>query len=176
MSKLSENKKEIQQCISACREVTYRRICGNLELMYEGIGSILRNIEQETGEPVEIDKPVCGIPTRRIRQIKEKYNEEVETPWLEEMDETEKAAALMEFLRTDSLRMKSLRERYPNAFRRWTEEEDAALLEAYNSFPGPVRWSELSKKFGRNTNAVKIRLERLGIELGIDAGRIRYPR
>ena len=49
--------------------------------------------------------------------------------------------------------------------------KDEALLEMYAHKPS---WRSLSSHFGRNINAIKLRLQHLGVDLGAEAGRARY--
>lgn len=176
MSKVSEHRKELATCTSFWRNVAYRDVCATMEDFFENLGEILGGIEEEEREILTIDRPVAGFTTTMLKTVKETYADGRIRDWMESVSEGEKAELLMAFLNFDRLRMDNFKERYPKAFRKWTEEEDSELLAAYNSNPGGIRWGELSKKFGRNTNAIKLRLGKLGIELGDEAGHTRYPR
>ena len=43
-------------------------------------------------------------------------------------------------------------------------------------YAGGSTWRALSNHFGRNVNAIKLRLQHLGIDLGADAASARFPR
>ena len=89
---------------------------------------------------------------------------------------------LKEFLDFNSLQMEDFRRRFPNAFKKWTKEEDAMLLESYQleledaTHNEGVDWDFLAFDLGRNVNAIKLRLEKLGVDLGSEAGRPRRQR
>jgi len=70
-------------------------------------------------------------------------------------------AELLEFIGVGRLKMASMRARYPNAFRPWTHELDAELEKMWCA---GASYAELSEKFGRNENALKVRVVRLELE------------
>jgi hypothetical protein len=53
-----------------------------------------------------------------------------------------------------------IRQQHPNAYARWTEEEDSSLREEYGQ--GKVI-GELVRQFGRQPGAIQSRLRRLGL-------------
>ena len=72
--------------------------------------------------------------------------------------------------------MQELRARFPRAFTKWVAEEDQTLLAQYQDATAQgqkVNWGALAGRFGRNVNAIKLRLEHLGVNLGPDAGQPR---
>ena len=176
MSKVSEHRKELAACANFWRETAYRDVCGQMADCLINLGRIMSVIEEGEMDILTIDRPVAGFTTTMLKRIKEAYDDGQIEDWLESVSEGEKAELLMAFLNFDHLKMENFKSRYPNAFRKWTEDEDSELLEAYNSSPDKIRWDTLSKRFGRNANALKLRLEKLGIELGVDSGRPRYSR
>lgn len=56
--------------------------------------------------------------------------------------------------------IEKLRTAYPNACKRWTEEDDAKLEEMYNEGES---LKVLSKQFGRTQKAIEARLVKLGL-------------
>jgi hypothetical protein len=54
-----------------------------------------------------------------------------------------------------------IRQKYPNAYQQWTAVSDRRLMEAYTN-GGSV--AELAEEFGRNRNAIRSRLVKLGID------------
>ena len=48
------------------------------------------------------------------------------------------------------------REKYPNAWKSWSELQDSELLELYNS---KKSLEEISNKLGRHPNSIRARLE-----------------
>ena len=118
-------------------------------------------IGQLFSEETEIpDKPVYGLSPFVLQQIREHAVEGNLEEWLKAGSSGEKAQCLLDFLNVSRLQMKSLRARF-DEYRRQSE---TGL---------PVRWGELSERFGRNPNALRLRLEHLGEDLGADTGRSR---
>ena len=143
------------------------------ETMMAAFLKIGRLFSEETEIP---DKPVYGLTPFVLQQIREHAVEGNLEEWLKAGSSGEKAQCLLDFLNVSRLQMKSLRARFPRAFTKWSEEDDAALLDEYRrqSETGlPVRWGELSERFGRNPNALRLRLEHLGEDLGADTSRSR---
>lgn len=125
-----------------------------------------------TGETAGVVGPT-GFTARDIRLIKEHFEQDDLPVWLTEMDEAERDRLVEAFLDLDGKRWRAFRTKYPQSFTKWTEDADQELLTLYSNGMG---WSELSSHFGRNTNAIKLRLGKLGIDLGPAAGRSRFAR
>lgn len=143
------------------------------KMMLAAFLKIGRLFSEETEIPEE---PVYGLSPFVLQQIRKHAIEGNIEEWLKVGDFGEKSQCLLDFLNVSSLQMKSLRTLFPRAFTKWSEEDDAALLDEYRrqSEAGlPIRWGELSGRFGRNPNALRLRLEHLGEDLGADAGRSR---
>lgn len=62
--------------------------------------------------------------------------------------------------KTPRASLDQIRKKHPNAYRSWTEEEDAKLA---HHFHKDVKMVELEKIFGRPRSAIRIRLKRLGL-------------
>lgn len=174
MSRISEKKDAVESCLKFWRDSAYKSVCGTMADCFENLGMVFNDLEGEEDERIVFDRPVSGIPPELMYEIKEKYIAGTIESWIESMNVQEKAMTMMRFMNFDHFRMEDFKKRYPNAWRKWTEEEDTALLEAYRSSGEKISWKGLSEKFSRNVNAIKIRLEKLGIELGDNAGRKRY--
>ena len=132
--------------------------------------------ETLSGEPDVMTHSVRGLSPFALRRIFQHTHDGDLEKWLETDNSGEKEQCLLDFLNLGRLQMKSLQARFPRAFTKWTEEEDQALLDEYKRHSKEYRtihWSELSDQFGRNPNALKLRLEYLGKNLGADAGRSR---
>ena len=150
---------------------------------YEAVDNMMLAAFLEIGrlfsEKTEIpEEPVHGLSPCVLQQIRKHATEGNLEQWLKAGDPGEKAQCILDFLNLTRLQRKSLRTRFPRAFTKWTEEDDTALLEGYRQQKEaghPVLWNELSDRFGRNPNALKLRLEHLGEDLGASAGRSRRP-
>jgi len=141
MSKVSEHKEELAECVNFWRESTYKCVWEQMIDFFENLGRVLYLIEEEELMALVFDKPVSGIPASLMETAKERFFTGKTREWMDEAGNGERAEMLMAFLNFDQLKMDNFKCRYPNAFHKWTEKDDAALLSAYNSFPGKIRWS-----------------------------------
>jgi hypothetical protein len=154
------------------------------DLMYEAfldVGHALSGVGEsdpaDASDPASIPS-VCGLSARSLRQIKSHFDDGNLAEWLAAGTDGDKTFYLRDFLNLNSLEMKEFRKRHPNAFSRWTAEQDKSLLSDYQKYTdscGRVPWDILSSVYGRNVNALKLRLEKLGVDLGAEAGRSRRP-
>lgn len=156
------------------------------DLMYEAfleIGRILNTPEEAAGEsqagsvPVPT-LPVGGLSAFALRQIQHHAAAGDLADWLAGGADKDKCLYLRDFLNLGKLQAEELRLRYPKAFTKWTDDQDQALLAQYRQATEggrSVNWRQFSEPFGRNVNAIKLRLERLGINLGAEAGHSRRP-
>ncbi|MCR5350905.1 MAG: hypothetical protein K6E35_00210 [Bacteroidales bacterium] len=152
------------------------------DLMHEAfleIGEVLAVPQDATGTPPALpDKAIRGLSVQAMQQIRQHYSDGDLTEWLTSGADGNKIRYLYQFLNFSALQMQEFRVRFPRAFQKWTEEEDNALLAQYRQDTEEGRrvpWGRLSAHFGRNPNALRLRLEHLGIELGDEAGRPRRP-
>ena len=155
------------------------------DLMYEAfleIGRILSTPEGEAGgegQPVSIPaQSVGGMSAYALRQIQHHTAAGDLADWLAGGADKDKCLYLRDFLNLGKLQAEELRMRYPKAFTKWTDDQDQALLASYRQAAEggkSVNWRQLSEPFGRNVNAIKLRLEHLGVALGAEAGHSRRP-
>lgn len=71
-------------------------------------------------------------------------------------------ATLTHFTAPEKSRTEAIREKFPNAFKPWTQEADAQLERLYDEGRQPA---ELSAVFQRNPGAIHERIEKLGLKL-----------
>ena len=163
---------------------TYRAIARETieSLMQEAFEEIGRILEGEDGEPapeLPVNKPLHGLSPATLAQISQHHSLFDLADWLAEGADGQMPRLLSEFLELDRLRREDFRRRFPRAFHKWTPEEDAWLLKEYemaSSLAGRIPWDDLADRCHRNPNALKLRLERLGVALRPeDSGRARYP-
>ena len=124
------------------------------------------------------EKAVEGLSAFALRQIRQHTLSGDMAEWLADGADGDKSLYLRDFLNLNKLQMSELRARYPRAFSKWTSDEDETLLTRYQteSEGGKrVSWSRMATDLGRNPNALRLRLEHLGIDLGSEAGRPRRP-
>ena len=168
---ISEEAVMITDMMAPHRSIAYDAVTDIMLEAFEELSVFLndRNLSGEEGWT--FNRQVCGFRPEQMERIYGMAGEPV--AWLSGLTEGEKFALMMAFMDWDRLRMKEFRNRYPRSFTKWDPAEDEALLEMY---PNRTSWRELSSHFGRNVNAVKLRLQHLGVDLGAEAGRARYLR
>lgn len=162
----------IREILDDYRSFAYNHLDDLMQAAYLEIGRVL---SEGTDIP---PRSIHGLSPLVLRLIRKHALDGNLEEWLMAGGPGEKERCLLDFLNYGSLQMKSFRARFPRAFTKWTEEEDAALLDEYKQQSGsgrPIRWGEMSDRLGRNPNALKLRLEHLGENLGADAGRSRRP-
>ena len=143
------------------------------DLMYETfleIGEVLAESEEVPG------KAVGGLSSFALRQIRQHAQTGDLAEWLASGADGDKSLYLRDFLNLGKLQMTELKSRYPRAFTKWTPEEDEGLLARYQKESEGGRrvpWGRMATDLGRNPNALRLRLEHLGIDLGPEAGRPR---
>jgi hypothetical protein len=150
------------------------------DLMLDAFQEAGRILAGEEGTPppeLPAGKSFSGLSQGTLELIRRHFRQNDLGEWLAAGADGSKTRLLTEFLDLDRLRREDFRTRYPRAFQKWSPEEDAWLLEQYETAKdrdGRIRWEELSDKCHRNANAIKIRLERLGVSLGPEGGRPRF--
>ena len=152
------------------------------DLMYESfleIGALLSAPAGGPAAPGPADTParaVAGLSPRILQLIRQHHDAGDLAEWLAAGAGGNKSTCISQFLNLNALQMQELRVRFPRAFTKWADEEDAALLAQYQETTAQgqkVNWGVLAGRFGRNVNALKLRLEHLGVNLGPDAGHSR---
>lgn len=168
----------LEPIINSNREMAYETV---EELMLDAMSELLRTIQTQAlgaGEDIRFDKAVCGLRPQLLATAYDRYVNYDFCEWYLSADKYDKIWMLLGFLDVDGARKAEFMSRYPNAYGKWSEAEESKLLQMYNESlateSGKPSWSAISKALGRNTNAIKIRLERLGIDLGEEAGHSRY--
>lgn len=155
------------------RSIAYDAVTDIMLEAFEELSDFLNDEHLSGVEGWTFNRQVCGFRPEQVEKIYEMAKSGEPVVWLTGLTEGEKFALMMAFMDWDRLRMKEFRTRYPRSFTKWEPAEDEALLEMY---PQRTSWRELSSHFGRNVNAVKLRLQHLGVDLGAEAGRARYLR
>ena len=151
------------------------------DLMHEAfleIGALLSEPAGEGGQAAPAHA-VAGLSPRTLQLIRQHHGAGDLAEWLTSGAEGNKSTCISQFLNLNALQMQELRVRFPRAFLKWTDEEDRALLSLYQEALAQgkkVSWGELARTFGRNANALRLRLEHLGVDLGDEAGQPRRNR
>lgn len=178
MMKISEMSGVMEPIINSNREMAYEAV---EEIMLDAMSEIMKTIQAQAlgaGEDIRFDKAICGLKPRFLKIAYDRYVNNELCEWYMSADRYDKIWMLIEFLDVDGARKAEFMSRYPNAYGKWNEDEESKLLQMYKESlateSGKPSWPALSKALGRNPNALKIRLERLGIDLGEDAGHSRY--
>ena len=130
---------------------------------FDELGEAVYSAGQQSGEGIDFDSGAGGLSRDLLQRIT-KHSSAAGgcKAWLESLPEEECSLILINFLDTDSIRRTAFRRRYPMAGSKWDPEEDAALVETYRT-GGSLK--ALSDTLGRNINALRLRLEKLGVDL-----------
>jgi len=146
------------------------------DIMMEALTEVGQVLNSELGpgdEGWDFDRMVCGFRPEQMENILSYAESENLIQWVSTMSEQDRLSLLMAFLNWDRMRMNDFRSRFPNSFTKWTPSDDEALLEMYGAGRS---WQVMSEHFGRNINAVKLRLQHLGVDLGAESAHTRFPR
>lgn len=167
----------LRELLGSHRSMAFEAVEDLMHDAFLEIGCILTGEEGSPQPQLPAGKYFCGLSSTTLIRIRQHFEQEDLSEWLASGADGSKTRLLQEFMDLDRLRREDFRARYPRAFQKWSPEEDAWLLEEFGKSrtqDGRIRWDELTDKCHRNTNALKIRLARLGIDLGSEAGRPRY--
>ena len=170
---ISEEAVLFRDVLAPHRSVAYDAVTDIMLEAMEELSGLLNDKEIAGEEGWSFNRSVCGFKPEQLEKICTIEKAGGPVTWLSCLTEGEKMGLMMSFMDWDRLRMQEFRSRYPKSFTRWEPAEDEALLEMYAHRPS---WRALSSHFGRNINAVKLRLQHLGVDLGAEAARARYLR
>lgn len=98
---------------------------------------------------------ISGYTQNSLRMIMEHYEAGDLSDWL---FGDRYYRNLVEFLGLSQLRTNDSQKRFPNAFRKWSEEEERILLEGRRN---GASYSSLSATMGRNVHALRLRMEHI---------------
>lgn len=150
---------------------------------FERVGDLILSQEQATGRKADINGAMCGLSKQVLQDIYGHAQSSTVASWILEGADGKKVRLRMDFLNYDRMKIMDFKAAYPRAFTKWTPEEDDELVRLYRTAlslcaPGARRipWSNISARMGRNPNAIKLRLEHLGFDLGSEAGIPRHSR
>lgn len=171
--KISELAPNLEAVLAPHRSIAYDALTDVLMDALEEVVFILNGEASGADEGLEFDKRTCGFRPEQLERIAKCENPEKLLHWVSGMSEQERLSLLMAFLNWDEIRMREFRARFPNSFVKWSSSDDDELRRMYAS---GSTWRSLSNHFGRNVNAIKLRLQHLGIDLGAEAASARFPR
>ena len=161
----------MNEILSSHRKVADEAVADVMLDAFREVGAFLAETEEAEGVVLEFDKGAGAFKPADLENALVHWRKQDLVEWFIGLSELERTTLIMRFLDYDRLRIQEFRARYPKAFMKWSAEEDAELSAMYS---GQCSWREMSAHFGRNTNALKLRLERLGFDLGANAGRSRF--
>ena len=171
MYRISEMAEQMNEILSSHRKVADEAVADVMLDAFREVGAFLAETEEAEGVVLEFDKGAGAFKPADLENALVHWRKQDLVEWFIGLSELERTTLMSRFLDYDRMRMQEFRARYPKAFMKWSAEEDAELAAMYK---GQCPWREMSARFGRNTNALKLRLERLGFDLGANAGRSRF--
>lgn len=161
----------MNEILSSHRKVADEAVADVMLDAFREVGALLAETEEAEGAVLEFDKGAGAFKPEDLEKVLVHWRKQDLVEWFIGLSELERTTLMSRFLDYDRMRIQEFRARYPKAFMKWSAEEDAELAAMYK---GQCPWREMSAHFGRNTNALKLRLERLGFDLGANAGRSRF--
>lgn len=169
--KISEESTRLEAVLAPHRSIA---IDAMTDIMMDALTELNEVLNKELlpDEGWEFDRAVCGFRPEQMEKVYLCGDADRLVHWVSGMAEQERMSLLVAFLNWDKLRMNDFRSRFPNSFTKWMPADDEALLEMYGSGRS---WRTMSDHFGRNVNAIKLRLQHLGIDLGAETARSRFP-
>ena len=171
MYRISEMAEQMNEILSSHRKVADEAVMDVMLDAFREVGALLAETEEAEGVVLEFDKGAGAFKPADLENALVHWRKQDLVEWFIGLSELERTTLIMRFLDYDRMRAQEFRARYPKAFMKWSAEEDAELAAMYK---GQYPWREMSAHFGRNTNALKLRLERLGFDLGANGGRSRF--
>ncbi len=171
--KISEDSARLEAVLAPHRSIAYDALTDIMIEALDDVAGFLNNDDCVGQDGWDFDRDTGGFRREQLEKVFLSGGGDRLLHWVAGMQEQDRMSLLMAFLNWDRLRMNDFRARYPNSFQKWAPSDDEALLEMYRSGSS---WRTMSDHFGRNVNAVKLRLQHLGVDLGADAGRTRFPR
>ena len=162
---------QMNEILSSHRKVADEAVADVMLDAFREVGAFLAETEEAEGAVLEFDKGAGAFKPEDLEKVLVHWRKQDLVEWFIGLSELERTTLMSRFLDYDRMRIQEFRARYPKAFMKWSAEEDAELSAMYS---GQCSWREMSAHFGRNTNALKLRLERLGFDLGANAGRSRF--
>jgi len=146
----------ILEIISSYRECVYNAVD---EIMLQAFEEMGEMIEAEGGPDCIPTNGIGGLSAAVLKDVVEHFKAGTLVAFVEGDRKTDLQIA---FLQPGRLKMRSFRQKYPKAYLKWTDEEDSELTSMWNDGKS---WAELSSHFGRNVNALRIRLTKLGFDI-----------
>lgn len=171
--KISEETALLEAVLAPHRSIAYDALT---DIMMDALTDVIVFLNSDTVEGFDgwdFDRAVCGFRPDQMEKLVRKGSAEDLLSWVSMMAEQEKLSLLMAFLDWERLRLNDFRARYPNSFLKWSLADDEELRAMYAAGSS---WRTMSARFGRNVNAIKLRLQHLGVDLGAEAARPRFPR
>ena len=164
---------QMQEILSPLRSAAHDAVEDLMQEAFTEVGKLLVRTTQESGKRISFNKQVCGLAPFLLKRIYEQTTAGNLSDWLAGNQDNDKFRRFSDFLDLFRMQQDDFRARFPKAYQKWTPEEDAELLRQYTTASDgekKVHWDEVGRSFGRNANAIKLRLGKLGINLGAEAG------
>ena len=145
--------KRIAEIIQEERQSCYEQIKFTVAELKSVIAEIYNNHPEATER-----KAIAGISRESVIKAEKDYAEcEFPDEEIERVTEEE----MLEFIRPSVLKNIAFRKKYPNAYKIWTEEEDALLEKLWCD---GAEMSEICRELKRNENGIIIRIEKLELQ------------
>lgn len=171
-----ELRKEIIRLIDEQRAAAMEDVCKRMSAALVQCVTKLQDHEDELtadGEPFNDGVVATGIPGFTLEVLRSNMHRDFSCDGGEDLiPKDSRSRMVMDFLNFEKLRMDAFRKRYPMSFSKWKENDDAQLLQMFDS---GASINEIASALQRNANAIRIRLEKLGRSVPGAPGRAHYP-
>lgn len=164
---------QMHEILSPLRSAAQDAVEDLMQEAFTSVGKLLVSTARDSGKRISFDKQVCGLAPFLLKHIYDYSMAGELEDWLAGDPDNDRYRRFSDFLDLFRMQQEGFRARFPKAYQKWTPEEDAELLRQYaiaSDGEKKVHWDELSHTFDRNVNAIKLRLGRLGINLGKESG------
>lgn len=163
---------EISEILAPYRAIAEDYIVQVMAEAFRDISDLLHTEEKSADIVLQYDSSVSGIWPSTLRDIHDlMLGEDRAEVLLHSSDSATVQGYMLEFLNFAAMRRNIARSNNPKAFSKWSESDDRDLERMWSEHRP---WSEISRSLGRGTNALKLRLEHLGHDLGPDSGHSIY--
>lgn len=165
--KVMDLEKRMAAVLDVQRCMIYETVEDVMSETFCEIGQMFMTQEKVQGCDLTFKKSLCGLPVDVLKDIRQHAIDDDIPEWIAMGAEGKRARLLMSFLDTNRLSAEDFKAKFPMAYAKWTDEDDSTLKKMWSEGQS---WASMSGVLQRNVNALKLRLEKLGVDLGKEAG------
>lgn len=149
---------KISSTIIEGREKAYQAISAYMLWAFSEVGRLMLEEEMTSGEVLEFKKDIAGISPATLEGI---LRHALANDMQSYVNGHSRYLQIKNFLDFSKLSLEDFKNKYPRSFLKWSEKEEGELTELWNNGVFP---SEIARRLQRNTRAIRLRAERLGLK------------